>query len=204
MDEPAPPTPPPEPEAAVTEETAADAALSDAVLCPSCGTAISIEPGAEQPMMRCPNCDADFFWPEPGENDESAGEWEEPADADSELDGMRIRKLVQVRRSAMRARSYAVIIMLCCLVMAAQLILTNVEEIRGYGWDAWAILYAVCAGLMVIGATVASGRAAVLHREARRSDKTDPAQPPHFEQLSDGTHHVTNLEQMHQREDAEG
>jgi len=103
---------------------------------------------------------------------------------------------VQARRSAIRARTYAVVILICCLVMGVQLILTDFQEVHLYGWDFWAILYAISAAAMAVIATIASRKAAVLHRESNLSDTTEPEHTPQFDELSDGSQHVENLKEM--------
>jgi hypothetical protein len=188
MDEPAP---------------AIESAAPEPIVCPNCGAALPAEVDPSQSIIHCPNCNSDFFPAVEGEP-ESAAEWPEPDDPDAEatrepegeLDGLRIRKMVQVRRSAIRARTYAVVIMICCLVMGVQLIFTDIQEVHSYGWDQWAILYAVLAGLMAIGATVSSGKAAVLHRESKFSSTAETEHAPEFDPLSDGSHHVKNLQEM--------
>ena len=179
MDEPAPQTQPVAPQP---------------IACPKCGESLAIEGTDDPQLVRCPRCEADSF-PDIVEEDATV-EWEEPAQADSELDGLRIRNVVQLRRWAIRARTYAVVILICCLVMAIQLILTDIQEVGTYGWDRWAILYAISAAATVIGATIASRKAAALRRESNRSDAQVPEHQPQFDQLSDGSHQVKNLEVM--------
>ena len=80
--------------------------------------------------------------------------------------------------------------------MGVQLVLTDVQEVNLYGWDRWAILYAICAGVMAIGATVSSRKAGALHRESKISSASESEYSPHFDGLSDGSQRVTNLEEM--------
>ncbi len=147
-------------------------------------------------VIHCPSCDADFLAATGEQTDGYAVEWETPPAPDDELDGLRIRKLVQARRSAIRARTYALVILICCLVMGVQLILTDVQEVHLYGWDFWAILYTIFAAAMAVGATIASRKAAQLNRESNLSDTTEPEHAPQFEELSDGSQHVENLKEM--------
>jgi hypothetical protein len=181
MDDPPPTTDPPTP---------------PPILCPNCGQPASIETGESGSVIHCPACDADFLASTGEQTDGCAVEWEEPTPPDEELDGLRIRKLIQARRSAIRARTYAVVILICSLVMAVQLILTDIQEVHLYGWDLWAILYAIFTGAMVIIATLASRKAAALHRESNPSDMAEPEHAPRFEDLSDGSQRVKNLEEM--------
>lgn len=96
----------------------------------------------------------------------------------------------------MRARTYALVVLICCLVMGGQLIFTDIQEVGTYGWDRWAILYAISAAAMVICATLASRKAAALRQESNRSDATIPDVQPQFDELSDGSQQVKNLEEM--------
>jgi hypothetical protein len=177
-----------------------DPPATDPILCPNCGQPATIKTDDSGSVIHCPACDADFVATSGEQTDGCAVEWEEPLPtaegADDELDGLRIRKLVRARRSAIRARTYAVVILICSMFMAVQLILTDVQEVHLYGWDAWAILYTIFAGAMVITATVASRKAAALHRESNLSDMDEPERAPHFDDLSDGSQRVRNLEQI--------
>jgi hypothetical protein len=178
------------------------AANSKATACPNCGAFLEIEPGT-QPPLRCPNCQADFVSTIDEPFTDATVDWEEPEPeppARDELDGLRIRKLVQARRSAIRARTYALVILICCIVMGVQLILTDVQEVHLYGWDFWAVLYAILTAVMVIIATIASRKSAELHRESNLSESTEPEHAPQFEALSDGSQHVENLEEMTKEE----
>jgi hypothetical protein len=181
--------PVPEPEAAPPEP----------ILCPTCAQPVAVDLTPGQRLMHCPRCDNDFFLPDVEEVD-SEVDWQEPtkpsADADAELDGLRIRKLVMIRRSAIRARTYAILVTICSLVMGVQLILTCLQEEHDYGWDRWAILYAFSAAAVAIIATIASAKATALHKEAQKPAGTEPVEPPSFEELSDGSQRVKNLEEM--------
>jgi hypothetical protein len=173
---------------------------SSQIICPNCGAPIALPANdGENPSVHCQYCEADFV---PGANEESeetqdaAVEWEQPANLETELDSMRIRKVIQLRRSAIRARTYAIVVLICCLVMAAQLILTDFQEVGLYGWDRWAILYAISGGALVIIATIASYKAKAFHIESNISSQIDSEHAPHFDALSDGSQRVKNLERM--------
>jgi hypothetical protein len=160
----------------------------EAFHCPHCDAALVMDSATEpDQVIQCPHCGNDFSLAAPVE-DAPPGE--------NELDSLRIRQVVKLRRSAMRARTYALLILICCLVMGGQLVLTDVQEVRQYGWDFWGILYAVLAGAMAIGASIASGKAAALRREMMRPAEEDPEHAPQFEALSDGSQRVKNLEAM--------
>ena len=178
-----------------------DPSAAEPIVCPNCGQPATIETTESGSVIHCPACDADFLATTGEETDGCAVEWDDPSppteEADEELDGLRIRKLVQAKRSAIRARTYAIVILICSIFMAVQLILTDVQEVHLYGWDAWAILYTIFASAMVIIATVASRKAAGLHRESNLSDMEELEHAPHFDDLSDGSQRVKNLEEMH-------
>jgi hypothetical protein len=169
------------------------------VTCPQCGQILAIEGYPEHEPMQCPTCGTEFLLNTIDELEQADPlPADQPVEPGIELDGLRIRQLVQLRRASIRARTYAIIIMLCCLIMGAQLVLTGVQEVHSYGWDRWAILYAIFTVVMAVGAAIASRKAGVLHRDSKISPAptTEPDYVPQFDDLSDGSHRIANLEMM--------
>ncbi|MBV8781307.1 MAG: hypothetical protein JO353_07910 [Phycisphaerae bacterium] len=113
---------------------------------------------------------------------------------DDELDGLRIRQLVHLKRSNYRSQTYAIIGMVVCVVAATKLVLL---ARAGYLTGQWlpVIGYGIVAAICAVGAVVFA-----IHADRLRDElKTPPKildREPDFESLSDGSQHVTNLETM--------
>lgn len=115
-----------------------------------------------------------------------------------ELDGLRIRQVVALRRGAYRARSYALICAAVCVVAAVQLAIITVAHVHAHGLSGRPLGYVLfaCVALMLGG--FFARRALELHREARTPPSLPPAPPegPDFSTLSDGSQQWKNLDEI--------
>jgi hypothetical protein len=115
-------------------------------------------------------------------------------DREHELDGLRIRQLASLRRGAYRARSFAVIVAVTCLVVGIQ---RTVKTVTGVG-----LLFRVLSGgfavLAFLAAVHFARRVAALQRELRTPPPMppEPAGGPDFSTLSDGSQQWKNLEDV--------
>jgi uncharacterized membrane protein YidH (DUF202 family) len=115
---------------------------------------------------------------------------------EDELNGLRIRQLAALRRAAYRSRSYCIIAMVVCAVGIVQIIH---ELILGRRTGATAMrqsAYVAAAFALLLLGIQCLRWARHFHAEAKRSRLTDPAAPPDFSNLSDGTQRARNLENM--------
>src|SRR4051812_8263704 len=82
-----------------------------AYACPACGQDVAAPADPSANLLVCPSCGNQFFVGATDDDDVPAEQASAPAPApaDDELDGLRIRQLSAVRRSAFRARSYLLI-----------------------------------------------------------------------------------------------
>ena len=154
--------------------------------CPHCQQVADVTEAPPGAVVRCPHCGGEFSLPEIPAADER----------DSELDGLRIRQLSTLRRSAYRSRSYAIIAAGACVVVMAQLVLMTVRHVRVEGWSGRPIGYLIFTLFAAWGAWYFIGRAVHLHRETKRSALVDPQSAPDFSKLSDGSQRVKNLEDV--------
>ena len=163
--------------------------------CPNCGQIVAAT-GAR--LMQCPACGEQFFTPDPHE----ASEGEEAFSADQkeagrqpELSELHIHQVADLRRGAFRSRSWCVIAAVACFVGAAQLVRMAVTSIR-WGHVAFAVGFCLAALASLMGCAYFVRRARELTREIRKSAIQDPAEPPDFSTLGDGTQHIRGLEEM--------
>jgi hypothetical protein len=115
-------------------------------------------------------------------------------DREHELDGLRIRQLSALRRSAYRTRSFAIIVAVACLVVAIQLTVNAFAAAAA----TYRALFAALAVLALFGAIHFARRVAALQRELRTPPSMPPVPPggPDFSTLSDGSQQWKNLEDI--------
>ncbi len=127
---------------------------------------------------------------------------EEPATPpaeEQEVEEVRIRRIVRERRAQVRTRSYYLVVVLACAVLAVQLVVRLVPAWRSgnireaVGWIAGAVLLLVVAWSLV-------GRVRELTHEINTSALPTDTPPPSFEGLSDGSQHRRNLEKLDGRQ----
>jgi len=187
-----------------------DPAPQDSLIthCPRCGDEFLVS--EQSSILQCPACGEQFFPPEtpevPSESTESA---EPKPSSEEELSGMRIRQISVMRRAAYRTRSYYIIGLGACVVIAIQLCLMIVRSIREehlhFRTSSLFAFTAYC--LFLIGA-IAGGfffarRLLELQQEIRQSLQKEPAAQPDFSSLQDGTQHIRELEQMQKPDEIE-
>jgi predicted PurR-regulated permease PerM len=120
-------------------------------------------------------------------------------DSDVHLNSTRIRKMAALRRSAYRSRSYCLIAIIACLVIAADLIYYAIQRLRHHPTPIAiliAIAYFAAAIALLVLAAHFKRLAIKFHHESKKSILEDPATPPDFSQLQDGTQITKNLEDM--------
>lgn len=167
--------------------------------CPGCGEQVSIDAGTLEPTAICPYCSIQFAVDSglaiDAEDYQRARRALE-ANHQAELDSLRIRQISAMKRAAYRTRSYAILAAFTCAVAIGQLIFMAVQQIRWSGWNVWAIAYFLLTPLCLWVALHFIRKAAALHREARQTILPEPASPPDFSALSDGSDRWKNLENI--------
>jgi len=170
--------------------------------CPACGQAVEATRGPVAQLLHCPACGEHFVIaaidgstdvPEEG----AVREEEKDAREVAELDSLRMRHLVVTRRTAMRSRTYNILGAATCLMAAAKLVVMTVKEVRIEGWHLRAVSYVLFAIVAVWPIPYLLRRAAHWARESRGVKMPDPETPPDFSELSDGSQHAKNLEDLH-------
>src|SRR5687768_14742946 len=134
-----------------------------AFACPTCGQAVDVPPAADVQYVACPSCGEEFTVP--------AADVPGAITRDDELDGLRIRQLATARRAAYRARSYAIIAAIVCLVAAGQ-----------FTWIVRSapVRYAAFAAVSLAGFVYFAWLARRLHVEVSSSTLPEPSRPPDF------------------------
>ena len=168
------------------------------LVCPECGQPLEAIRGDVAQLARCPACENEFVIPAVDGSTElaEAEEVEQPVAPESELDGLRMRQMVTARRAAIRSRTYMLLGAMLCAVGCAKLITLMVSHIGREGWSRLVIGYGIFAGLAIVGAFYCLRRAGELNKESKGSALPEPAEPPDFGPLSDGSQHVKNLEEI--------
>jgi hypothetical protein len=186
------------------ESSAEDLGDNSMFACPSCGQEFAITPAEAPQVVRCPACEAEVVVPASDGSTEVPLEYadprlreaEEQRESESELDGLRMRQIVTAKRAAIRSRTYMLLGAMLCAVGCAKLITLIVPHVRGQGWTRLALGYAIFAGLAVVGTLYCLKRAGELNRESRARAMPEPATPPDFSTLSDGSQQARNLEEI--------
>jgi hypothetical protein len=168
------------------------------VTCPYCGHEVAVEYQMGQ-MPRCPDCGEAFVV------DDEADSAVDKSVKDAELSSLHILQLARQRRSLIRSRSYMLILTIACLVMAVQLVVSMLR--LGLNHDNWqpgggtrSIMFmSLLAAWFVISLILVrwfGRKASELKKQIFHSDLSEPATPPDYSSLSDGSQHVRALEQM--------
>jgi hypothetical protein len=130
-----------------------------------------------------------------GADDDRVEQPADPAASASELDELRIRQIATLRRALYRSRSHAIVVTIALLVVAVQLGWMTYSSHRR-GSPKVAVALAIAGAACLAGSLHFWRRAAALHQEAKRTLLIEPAQPPDFSTLSDGSQQWKNLEEL--------
>jgi hypothetical protein len=191
---------------AESEESASEAAREPAgepageavslFACPNCGQQFEVIPGSSPQVVQCPGCEVEVVIPGLDGGTEFPLDYRNPKQPESELDGLKMRQIVTARRAAIRSRTYMLLGAMLCAVGCAKLITLIVPLVRRDGWTRLAMGYAIFVGLAVVGTVYCLRRAAELNRESKGTSIPEPATPPDFSALSDGSQQAKNLEEV--------
>jgi hypothetical protein len=168
------------------------------VTCPHCEQNVLIESVSDEPEMICPHCGNAFVVPhsEFGGLDDHDGNPEEQR-REAELDMMRIRQLTTARRAAIRARTYLLVGCLIFATAAINLIIKTVQRVRYEKvWDARTFSFIAFSAACFMIAYYFMSRMLEISKELGRSAIEEPATPPDFSTLSDGTQTARDLEDV--------
>jgi hypothetical protein len=193
-----------------------------ALVCPSCCQAVEATPGVQPTIVNCPHCNQAIIVPAADGSMPAMARAEGAAEAEpfvtndlpeqkatnakEDLDANRIRQVTQARRSAYRTRSYVLILIVACIVVAIQLVIqafihietTRAGDIRfeREPFGTWPFGKLMVSLVLLAVAYRFWGRAGRLKREADRSAITEPSTPPDLSKLSDGSQHYKNLDEL--------
>jgi len=169
---------------------------SDLPACPDCGGPGVQAATAMSNIARCQECGREFF-AENGPVDPDESEPKTPSGGiESEFDRIRIRQLSSMRRAIYRSRSHVLIASSVCVAAAAQCVYLAVRGVQAGGWSLAPVLLLLPVLPALIGAGFFARRAMAFHREARLTAQADPATPPDFSTLADGSQRASNLENI--------
>ena len=164
--------------------------------CRSCGRPFSPDDTARQPPL-CPHCGEipiidDLPDPSPEQPQALA------PDDQHELEGQRIEQIVRVRRSVLRIRGWCITAAIACLVLAAQQIIWLFAALFRAPWSPQQTIRLSLAIILLAAAVLLRQRITRFSLELRRTRASlpDPATPPDFSSLSDGSQHIRNLENL--------
>lgn len=168
--------------------------------CPECAWGFTVHVGEIARTEQCPRCGLLVLIPAfDGAADvgEESGQSVEP-DWDTQLDTVRVQRVMRQRRSLIRSRSHALIGLGLCIVGSGELLYFGGGAVRQHeGWIE-ALVYLVAA-LVLLWLAWRMGRLAMnLHRQSKAKLLDTPATPPDFSTLQDGKQMVENLDKLHQ------
>lgn len=169
--------------------------------CPFCAKPVTlIDPS--QTVLNCPECGQQFYAPTIPEEESTADADLAQSDADAEvarreaeLSELRISQVANLRRGAIRSRSWFIVGAVACVVAAIQFVYLAFEKYR-MGQRRGPIRDLLGAAALLILVPYFTGRVSKLGREIAESRLKDPTTPPDFSTLSDGSQRWTNLEQL--------
>ena len=158
--------------------------------CPSCGHDFAVAAPPADGLVTCPACGAEFF-ATPELSDEDRAEVER-MELDQEVRAQRLvglkRNVVLLeRRSLFRTRSYVIVAMGVCVVAALQLTVYTAQRWVFQGVGLRVSLYLATIGVMLALAWLCLWKIWDLNEEIAKPAQKDPAEPPDFSTLSDGS-----------------
>ncbi|HEY2589913.1 MAG TPA: hypothetical protein VGI81_29485 [Tepidisphaeraceae bacterium] len=166
---------------------------------------VSIE-DPTQTALQCPHCGGQFSIageeaPEhaaTGAIDDAQAWAEMESRREGDLSELRIRQVASLRRGVYRTRSWLIIGASTCAVGFAQLVHLAIRDGR-FGLRLGPMFDAILAVLAALIFWHFVARIRALSREIRESRMHDPATPPDFSTLSDGSQRWTNLDELANR-----
>jgi hypothetical protein len=165
--------------------------------CPNCGGEVQALPSHHPTSVFCPHCDHVMLIPSLEESASHNSDVRSASALEGELNANKIRQFSLTRRAAYRSLSYCIVGLIGCVTAAIQLLIRTVRYFRSeHPWTLYSILSLIATvGLLaMIPFFIKWTRAC--RREARPFRIEDPATPPDFSTLSDGSQHWKNLETM--------
>jgi hypothetical protein len=147
-------------------------------------------------MVFCPYCNFEFP-ASAGQIDLQVVDDTPEPDADSRVDALRIRHYAKLRMTAIRSRSWWMILQLFCLLCVVNLI-AKTALLLWYErrWGLWPTVFAVLAIAASYLGRFSAAKAAYFKQEIERSVLIDPEHPPDFSTLSDGKEQWKKLENI--------
>jgi mutator protein MutT len=123
-------------------------------------------------------------------------DWDAAQSRAAELDSLRIRQVARIKQATIRFASYHMVGALGCWVAGIDLIWQAERQFRAGNSPAWVAFYLIAAGALEWWGKRFFDISRRYSREACRTSLPEPATPPDFSGLSDGSHVVRNLERM--------
>ncbi len=194
-----------------------------AIACSHCGRPVAVAPDDAGQTVGCPHCGWEFQVPDASALTTAAAPvvervFDDPAEAlhytepppedeelvrkqREELDGMRIRQVTQARRSALRYRSYCLLIAVGMVAIAGQFVWWAVEQIWYAHAFNWALILRPAANLIIAAFCLRWAwffvvRSRTYFEEATRTELEEPEGEPDFEPLNDGSQYARSLEEL--------
>jgi hypothetical protein len=155
-----------------------------------------------QTVLQCPACGQQFFAPSTPEEDSTSNHEQAQAQAadeearrEAELSELRISQVANLRRGAIRSRSWFIVGAVACVVGASQFVYFAIERYRG-GERSGPLRDGLCAAILLMIVPYFMRKIRLLGKEIAESRLKEPATPPDFTTLSDGSQRWANLDQL--------
>lgn len=169
--------------------------------CPGCEEELDVAAEVVGELVRCPYCRTDFFADDRVLGAAVVDDTPPPpptgADAGSELNGHRVRRVLALRRGAIKARSMWVIA--AVLAGAAALDLSAKAGLYLSVVGRWGLRpagFLVAAGGFVVVVVYGLREARRFGRELATTTLPEPTEPPDFEPLGNGTERWRLLDEV--------
>lgn len=170
-------------------------------ICPECATEFGSSTPPVRGIVECPQCNAEFFAPDPADGldeDERArlAMEEKLRSREEELSQVRWKAISAERRAVGRLRVYVMVGVLACLALAGQLAWKAVSYLRGSGWSIWVASFIFGALACLIAVRMLWNKKREIDAELAKPLQTDPATPPDFSSLGDGSQRWAKIDAM--------
>ena len=195
----------PPPSAAPSDPPAADEAVGEGdetaltYTCPHCSTTFHLPAEPADRVLECPACRAQFFAPADEHWLDYEGTRRDDADREDELSGGHIKQVAALRRNLYRTRSWSIVGSIALIVGAAQLVGMTFGYTMYLGWGVRPVGYVVAAVGCLLASRVLLRRVSEINGELKEMALDEPATPPDFSTLSDGSQRWKALEGLGER-----
>ena len=164
--------------------------------CPGCGEDVDVPAESAGKLVRCPYCSADFFASAEQAHLDIVDDSEpEPSaeEIEATFDSKRIKNITKLRMSDVRARSWWLVGLFFGVFTVLAVIWNSVLDVRLHHWDIWSTLRLLLIPPGVWLGLHSKRQVKKFQTEIDKPMLTDPATPPDFSTLDNGSERWRDL-----------